>query len=159
MSEKIILIKKSIDELVRAGWNEPVLVPLRKDIDKIPDCEIVCTLTWTAKALRTFKQNKALYTYFQLLADAFNNLGLDVQHVLEFKEVSLPWTKDRVKDLLWAPIQKAMFDTTSTTELETDHVSKVHDRLNKHTHTLMDVWVDFPDKKMQEYEKMSDQYR
>jgi len=158
MSEKIILIKKSIDELVRAGWNEPVLVPLKEDIDKIPDCEIVCTLTWTEKALRTFKQNKALYKYFQLLADAFTDMGLDVQKVMAFKEVSLPWSKDRVKDLLWFPIQEAMFNTTSTTELETDHVSKVHDVLNRHTSDLMGVSVPFPDKRMQEYEEMSNRY-
>lgn len=145
MSEKIILIKKNIDDLVRAGWNEPVLVPLKEDIDKLPDCEIVCTLTWTEKALRTFKQNKALYAYFQLLADAFNNLGLDVTHVMElFEEVDLPWSKDRVKDLLWWPIQKAMFGTTSTTQLETRQVSEVHDVINRHTSEKMGVSLDFP---------------
>lgn len=149
MSEKIILIKKSIDELVRAGWNEPVLVPLKEDIGKIPDCEIVCTLTWTEKALITYKQLKSIRVYCQKLSDAFNNLGLDIQQVMKFKEVSLPWSKDRVKDLIWTEIQKAMFDTTSSTELETHQVSKVYEVINKHTSEKMGISIQFPSKESQ----------
>lgn len=149
MSEKIILVKKTIDELVRAGWTGPVLVAVKEDMEKVPDCEIVCTLTWTEKALRTFRQNKSIHVYFQILSDAFNNLGLDVQQVMKFKEVSLPWSSSRVKDLIWAPIQKAMYETTSTTELETHQVSKVYDVINRHTSEKMGVSLDFPSKESQ----------
>ncbi len=51
--------------------------------------------------------------------------------------------------MIWAPIQEVMYETTSTTELETDQVSKVYDVINKHTIEKMNVNVEFPSKESQ----------
>lgn len=75
---------------------------------------------------RTSQQNKALWKYFSLLAEAFNDAGKDMRVILK-PEISIPWTKDSVHDHIWIPIQKAMYSTDSTTELtKIEQIEKIH---------------------------------
>ena len=57
---------------------------------------------------------------------------------------SILWTPESVKRDLWKPLQKAMFNKESTTELSTAEVSKVYEQI---AHILGDkfgVELDFP---------------
>jgi len=80
---------------------------------------------------RTIKQNRALHLWFEFLAAALNDAGLDQRTVLK-PEVEIPWTPEAVKEQLWRPIQVAMLQKKSTTDLETPEVSKVEEVLVRH---------------------------
>lgn len=81
---------------------------------------------------RTSQQNKSAHVFFELLAQALNDAGLDMRAVLK-EDVDIPWSKDTVKDYLWRPIQKAMLQKKSTTELEKiDEIDRVHEVLMRH---------------------------
>jgi len=78
---------------------------------------------------RTLCQNRALHLYFQLVADALNDAGLDMRKTLE-PEVEIPWSKDSVKEYLWRPIQKIQLQKKSTIQLTTKDIDTIYDTLN-----------------------------
>lgn len=96
---------------------------------------------------RTNQQNKSIHLFCELLADALNDAGLDQRKVLK-PSIDIPWTKDSVKEQLWKAIQKAQFETDSTTDLTTDQVSAVYDTLNRHLGEKFGVTVGFPSSEM-----------
>ena len=73
----------------------------------------------------TTQQRKAVWVYMGKRADALNDAGLDVRKVLK-PTFNIPWTKDSVHDLLWIPIQKAMFKTDTMRALKKKQVSDIH---------------------------------
>ena len=93
---------------------------------------------------RTIQQNKSLYLYFDLLADALNDAGYEMKHVMEIKEVDVPWTKERVKEVLFKSIMEAMTGKRSTTELDTVEISKIYDVLDRHTSEKLGIHVEWP---------------
>ena len=82
---------------------------------------------------RTPTQNDALHLYFEMIADQFNDLGLsfEFKNILGYS-VSLMWTKQLVKDYIWKPIQKFLFETDSTTEINTQQINDIILVLQKH---------------------------
>lgn len=96
-----------------------------------------------SKEQRTLTQNKALHKYFELLAEALNDAGLDMKTVLK-PEIDIPWTKESVKKHLWKPIQEAMLDEVSTTKLDTKDPSKVYMVLDRHLNEKLGVSVPWP---------------
>lgn len=97
---------------------------------------------------RTIQQNKAMYKYFALLAKALADAGLDAKKTLK-PEVSIPWTPEMCKDLLWRPIQKAMTGKESTTELDTVEPSQIHAVLDLHLSERFGITVPFPSEENQ----------
>ena len=84
-------------------------------------CEII-----VVHGTRTAQQNRALYKFFELLATALNDAGLDMRVVLK-PTYSLPWDKDLVKKHLWKPLQKIFYSTNSTKELtKIEQIDKIH---------------------------------
>lgn len=106
---------------------------------------IVCDVKGE-RSKRTFLQNKSIHKYCALLAEAFNDAGLDMLAVLKVKKVSVSWTMQSVKDVLWRPIQVAMFDKESTTQLETHEVSQVYEQLARHLSENLNVNQSFPNR-------------
>lgn len=91
---------------------------------------------------RTITQNAAMHKYFELLATALNDAGLDMKAVLK-PEVDIPWTKESVKNHLWRPIQKIMMDKESTTEMNTTEPNDIYLVLDRHlakTHGISVPW-------------------
>ncbi len=66
---------------------------------------------------RTEQQNKGLHKGFELIAETLNGAGLDMRVVLK-PQISIPWTKESVKEYLFRPIMQAMYAKQSTKELE-----------------------------------------
>jgi hypothetical protein len=93
---------------------------------------------------RTITQNKALHRYFELLAEALNDAGYEMKAVLAVKSVDVPWNKETIKEVLWKPIQEAMTNKDSTTELNTVDVSEVYQVLDRHIAQNFGVHVPFP---------------
>lgn len=92
---------------------------------------------------RTLQQNKALWKYFELLAQEFSDHGLDMKKVLK-PEIDIPWNKDTVCEFLFKPIMKAQLGKESTTELTTKEIDQIFDVINKHLGQQFGLHVDFP---------------
>lgn len=92
---------------------------------------------------RTSLQNRSEHKYFQLLADALNDSGQDMRHVLK-ESVDIPWTMQSVKDLLFRPVAVAMYDVESTADLTTVQTQEVYSVLNRHTGEKLGVSIDWP---------------
>ena len=100
---------------------------------------------------RTKLQNKALHLFCNKLATELNSKGYYVQVVLK-PTYELRWDTQTIKEHLWKPIQKALLNKGSTTELDTSEITKVH-------HELMVVlqdklpeldFIDFPSQEQTE---------
>lgn len=95
--------------------------------------------------VRTGNQNRAMWLFFELLADELNNAGLDQRKVLK-PSIEIPWTKQAIHDQLWVPIQAAMFSKESTTELaKTKEIDRVHEVLMRHLGEKFHIeYIPFP---------------
>ena len=86
----------------------------------------------TGEKKRTTQQNRALHKFFTLLAVELNEAGLDQRKVLK-PGVSIPWSGESIKEQVWKPIQKALYEKKSTTELlKKEEIDKIYDVINKH---------------------------
>jgi len=92
---------------------------------------------------RSGQQNRALHKYFSMLADKLNEAGLDMRKTLR-EDVEMPWSADLVKDFMWRPLQKAMFDVDSTAKMKRADYTKVYEVLNRHTASKLGVSVAWP---------------
>lgn len=92
---------------------------------------------------RTTTQNKALHKYYCLVSEALNDAGFDMKKTLK-EETEIPWTAEAVKLNIWKPVQDAMFDKKSTTELETTEVDQVYKVIARHLSEKTGVHVEFP---------------
>jgi len=96
------------------------------------------------KQTRSSLQNRALYLYFTFIADNLNNHGLYFQTIDLFgMSVECEWTKDLVKEFIWKPIQKTLFDIESTTKLKTNELDVIINVLTNHFAKL-NLSVPFP---------------
>lgn len=80
---------------------------------------------------RTLTQNAALHLFCTWLAEALNDAGLDMRATLK-PEAEIPWTTQTVKDHLWRPIQQALTQKRSTTEITTVEPTVIHETLARH---------------------------
>ena len=78
---------------------------------------------------RTGQQNRALHKFFSMLAEALILAGLEMKVVLK-AETKLWWTLEAVKEYLWRPVQKSLYQKESTTELEKQiEIETIHENL------------------------------
>lgn len=91
---------------------------------------------------RTLKQNRSVHLYCTLLAQAFNEAGLDMKVVLK-PSVDIEWTCESVKQYIWKPIQKALLGTDSTTKLKRGEkeIDQVFDHINRHLSQRFAEWI------------------
>jgi hypothetical protein len=101
---------------------------------------------YSASNQRTLQQNNSLHLYCGQLATACNDAGYDKHAVYKLMKdgYQIPWTKDSVKTDLWHPIQKAMFNTTSTRNLEKKQVSDIWRVLDGWTGEKLNISIPFP---------------
>lgn len=92
---------------------------------------------------RTLQQNKALHVYCENLAEALNAAGYDMKRTLKH-DVDIPWSKETVKEFLWRPIQQALIDKDSTTELNSAEPSDIHAVLSRHLGEKLGIYVEWP---------------
>jgi len=80
---------------------------------------------------RSLAQNKAMHLFFGWLADTLNDAGYDMRRTLR-QDVDVPWSAATVKEHLWRPIQEALTDKQSTTEITTVEPTEIHAVLSRH---------------------------
>lgn len=84
------------------------------------------------KKTRSSQQNRALHLYFELICDELNELGLEFLYTgIKGVDMSTRYTPKIVKDFIWRPIQIAMFDIESTTQIDTIQIDEIIDVLTK----------------------------
>jgi len=92
---------------------------------------------------RTKRQNSAIHVYFQLIADAFQEAGIDAR--LAFgKRLDVPVTPIMVKDVLWRYAQKKILGKESTKDLTTTEIDKVYDVVNRFLSENHKIYIPFP---------------
>lgn len=81
---------------------------------------------------RSSRQNRALHLYFEFVSSELNELGITFQYKgIRGTDLETPYTPDLVKNQVWKPIQKTLFDTDSTTKLDTKQIDKIIEILTK----------------------------
>lgn len=80
---------------------------------------------------RTLQQNKALWLWFELVASALNDAGLDIKKILAKNPVEIPWSKNSVCELLWRPLQEIQLNKHSTTQLLTTDIDIIFETINR----------------------------
>jgi uncharacterized protein with NAD-binding domain and iron-sulfur cluster len=100
---------------------------------------------WTGIAhKRTDPQNKSLHLFCEQVASELNSKGINIQLFLKHA-VDLDWTKDTVKELIWRPIQKALLQKGSTTELDkVSDIDVIWEHINRHLSMTFGISVDWP---------------
>ena len=96
-----------------------------------------------ARKKRTLTQNKALWAFFENLAETLNGAGYDMKKTLKH-DIEIPWTKQSVHDHLWVPIQNAMIGKSSTKEMDTVDPSDIYEVLNRHLGEKIGIFVKWP---------------
>ncbi len=94
--------------------------------------------------VRSGTQNNAIHKYFEMLSAEFNAAGIDVQLFLK-QTVDIDFTPALVKELLWRPVQKALTQKESTTQLDkASDISEVYDHITRHLGEKFEIFVPFP---------------
>ena len=99
---------------------------------------------WTTGKTITNQQRRSVYLYCGLLAKELNGRGLDMVKTLS--DVDISWSKESVKEHIWAKVQNAKFGNVSVNDLETPEVSEIYDVVNRHLSNKFGVHVPFPSK-------------
>ena len=92
---------------------------------------------------RTLSQNAAIHLYMTILAQEFNDAGLDMKKVLK-PSVDISWNVKNIKEYIWKPIQQALKLKISTTQLTTTEVNEVYECINKHIGEKFRIHIPFP---------------
>ena len=95
---------------------------------------------------RTTKQNSALHLLFTIVSSQLNEMGIEFQYFgLKGQVLSVRHTPHLVKEHIWKPIQKALFDIESTTKINTQQINEIVDILAKYF-SERGVVIQFPSK-------------
>ncbi len=98
------------------------------------------------KVTRSLLQNSALHKFFEIVAGELNDLGQEFTYSgLSVDAISTMYTPEIVKNFFWRPIQIALFDIKSTTDLDTNQMNKIIDVITKFFGER-GVYVEFPNK-------------
>lgn len=105
---------------------------------------------------RTLLQNRALHKWFTLLSTELNTQGLDMRVVLK-PDWKIWWTPESIKENMFKPLMKAMYNKDSTTELTTAQVDKVYEQIMQIIGERYGVNIPFPSQEStEEYLKSYD---
>lgn len=97
--------------------------------------------------LRTKAQNSAMHLYFTHLANELNGAGYSFTKVIsdpELYKAEIEWSPLLVKEKLWKPIQEALYNKRSTTQLTKEDITRVYDNVNNYTSKRLKLGVPFP---------------
>ena len=94
---------------------------------------------------RTLKQNAAMYKWFELLAESLNSAGYEIEMKFLGKDISVPWSKESVKERIWLPVMETETGKTSTARLSRKEVSEIYEVLARFFSERFEIFVPFPE--------------
>ncbi len=92
---------------------------------------------------RTERQNNAMHLWFRQMAEQLNDAGYSNKHPFN-EEVEIPFTEGLVKEMLYKPIIKSMYNKTSTTRLTGGELSEAAEVLIRWLSEKKGIYVPFP---------------
>jgi len=117
----------------------------RKIFEKLPQHEML--IEFKSPNQRTNKQNDSIHLYCERIATAANDAGFEMvlsSQVLN-ADVSIPWTKQLVKDHIWRKVQLAKYPgIQSTTKLQKNQVSEIAEIITRHLGENRGLSIPFP---------------
>lgn len=95
---------------------------------------------------RTKPQNNSIHLWLRLVSQELTKNGHTITTVLNKMKrgVELPVTEAIAKDILWRPVQKAMFNKESSAELTKQEVDRVFEPINKFLGEQFEIHIPFP---------------
>jgi hypothetical protein len=90
---------------------------------------------------RTLRQNNALHLWFELVAQEMEEAGCDLRSTIK---AEITPTAYMVKELMWKPIQKKLTGKKSTSELNTDEISRIYKIMDEAMARSLKISVPFP---------------
>jgi hypothetical protein len=84
-----------------------------------------------------------MHVFFRLIAEQLNESGLYMNSKFLREGFDLEWNERMVKELIWRPVQKALFGHETTKKLTTVQVGKIADLIEKNL-AIKGVDVEFP---------------
>jgi len=109
--------------------------------DQFQSGEILCY--GIKKYGRTERQNNAMHLWFRQMADQLNDAGYSAKHPFN-DEIEVPFTEVLVKEMLYKPIIKAMYDKKSTATLTGGQVSEAAEVLVRWLSEKKGIHAPFP---------------
>jgi hypothetical protein len=92
---------------------------------------------------RSDRQNNAMHLWFRKIAIELNDAGYCVRHPFS-DNFEIPFTEVLVKETLYKPVVKAMYDKNTTTKLTPSELSDAAEALIRWLSENKDVYVPFP---------------
>jgi hypothetical protein len=92
---------------------------------------------------RTQRQNSAMHLWFRQIADELNDCGCWVKHPFS-ESLEIPFTDVLVKEMLYKPIIKSMYQKDSTGKLTVKEVGESAEVLIKWLAENKSVYIPFP---------------
>lgn len=92
---------------------------------------------------RTERQNSAMHLWFRQISEELNDCGCWVRHPFS-DTLEIPFTDVLVKEMLYKPIIKAMYDKNSTGKLTVRELSESAEVLVRWLSENKQVYVPFP---------------
>lgn len=89
---------------------------------------------------RSSAQNRAIHMYMTMIAEQLNNAGYTFTNSLD---IEVPFTMELIKESIWKPVQKELFDIKSTMQLNTERINKMIDVFSLHF-GKKGIYVEFP---------------
>lgn len=105
----------------------------------------VLEFRWAPAEKKSDLQNNAMWLWFEMIATALNDAGLDMRKMLK-ESVSINWTKDSVRAYLWGAIQEALTGKKSTRALTKEEFSLIQETLARHLAEKKGIAIQFPSK-------------
>ena len=94
-------------------------------------------------ATRSDRQNNAMHLWFRQIAEQLNDAGYWVRHPFS-DSFEIPFTEVLVKEMLYKPTVKAMFNKGTTTKLTPSELSEAAEVLVRWLSEHKGVYVPFP---------------
>ena len=99
--------------------------------------------TYSIKEMtRSISQNAALHATFRRLSTALNDAGYDMKSE-QLTKKEIPWTEVSIKEVLFKPIIKHMFDADSTSKLTKEELGHAVEVLLREVGSRTGVSVSF----------------
>jgi hypothetical protein len=80
---------------------------------------------------RTQAQNRCMHQWLTEVASTLNSAGMDMKRTLK-PAVEIPWTGSAAKEHLWRPIQRAIANVESTTDISTTESIMIAEIITRH---------------------------
>lgn len=98
------------------------------------------------KNTRSTKQNSSLHLLYTIIANKLNDVGMDFKYFgLKGTVINTRHNTHTVKEHIWRPIQKALFNIESTTKINTEQINEIVDVLSNYFGEK-GIQIEFPSK-------------